>query len=500
VPGLVYALGVLRERWWVVLLCAIVALIAAAVYVERQPKEYQATAKLLFTTNSLPSQVAGVQSNQSLDPEGDKATDVQLVTTTTVAELVIKKLDLHATPNELLSSISASNPENDYVVDVSATERHPKLAAEIANAFVEEFVVYSQQQNQAQLISGEKLINQHYGELPANDTTDRANLRGLFQKLLLLQAVETADAQVVDVATTPTSPSSPKKTETGAVALVAGLLLGVGLAFLLNLIDRRVKELEDFEELYELSALSSIPPISRRSNSQEREIALEAFRILSNGLALLTDAGRVRTVVVTSAVSGEGKTTIALGLARAAAVSGKRVILVEADLRRPSLEAKLGTDRSSTGLTSVLQEGADPIAALRPVAGSPGLEVLFCGTPPSTEANLMQADSLPGVFARLTAHADLLVVDSAPLLPVVDTRVLLDRVPVDATVIVARAGVTTRDQIRRVRAVFDQHHIGSVGLVVNALSSVSSYYYADDESTPSGRDGAAAGAPTDFVA
>src|SRR5271154_3781631 len=108
-PGLVQALHVLRERWWLILACGLVALAAAIVYVEGKPDQYTATASLQFTTSSIPSQVAGVSSGQSLDAEGEKSTDVQLVSTTPVAAAVIEALKLKTTPSELLGQVSASD-------------------------------------------------------------------------------------------------------------------------------------------------------------------------------------------------------------------------------------------------------------------------------------------------------------------------------------------------------------------------------------------------------
>jgi polysaccharide biosynthesis transport protein len=479
VPGLVRVLKVLRERWWVVLLCPIVALAVAVVYVERQPKQYTAVAKLQFSNNSLPSQVAGVSGSQSVDPEGEKATNVELVTTPPVAELVVKSLKLKMTSGELLEQVSASNPQNDYIVDISVTDSDPGQAATIANAFARQYVVYSEAQNINQLVKGEQLITRKIEQLPSTDTVDRANLLGLYQKLLLLQSVQSGNAQVVSTAAIPGSPSSPKKKSTAIIALVLGLLLGIGLAFVLDLIDRRVKSWEEFEELYGIPALASIPRLPRRPRSaRDLEIALEPFRILNNGLSLLPHAGSIDTVVVTSAIAGEGKTSVALGLARAAAYSEREVILVEADLRRPSLEQRLDLPKSPHGLTSALHNGVNPMELLRePIPDLQGyFRLLSSGPIPLNATNLMASKRLIEIFETLASHADLVVIDSAPLLPVADTRVLLDGTNFDACLVVGRAGVTTRDQVHRARLVVERLHLKSVGLVVNTLDEMTDGY------------------------
>jgi capsular exopolysaccharide synthesis family protein len=480
---------VLRERWWVVLICAIVSLGVALLYLHRQPKQYTATAKLEFTASSIPSQVAGVPQNQSADPEGEKATNLQLVTATPVAALVVKALKLSTTPAALLEEITASNPNNDYIVDVAALDRSPEQAAAIANQFAQQYVVYSQQQNEAQLIKGEQLINQKLTQLPTSDTADRANLRVLYQKLLLLQAVQSGNAKVVGTASVPASPSSPKTKSTAVIALVVGLLLGAGLSFLLNAIDRRIKSLEEFEEIYKLPAMASVPQLPRRMHSDwARDLALEPFRILRNSLALVEREGTVKTVLVTSAVASEGKTTVALGLARACALAGQQVILVDADLRRPNLGPRLeSAEASRGGLSSSLLDEEDPLELLSaPTQEVDRLRVLTSGPIPLHASDLLRSERLAGVFARLASDADLLVIDSAPLLPVADTRTLLDELEVDICLIVGRLGTTTRDQARRTRLVLDQRKLANIGLVVDELTATGGAYYGDDRSVTAG--------------
>lgn len=482
-PGLVRALQVLRERWMVIVLCALVSLVVAVAYAEHKPDQYTATASLQFTTNSLPSQVAGVGSGQSLDPEGEKNTNVQLVTTTPVAESVIEALKLKIAPTELLGEVSASDPQNDYVVDIEVTNEKPQLAANIANAFAQQYVAYSQRQNEEQLVKGQQLIARRAAQLPSGDSTDRANLNALSQKLLLLQAVATANARVANVASVPQSPSSPNRKATAVVAVIFGLLLGVGLAFLLNLLNTRARSWEEIEELYGVRSLAGIPQRRRAGTARDREIELEPFRMLRNGLSLLAPDGAVRTVLVTSAVSGEGKTTVAIGLAQAAAQAGADVVLVEADLRRPSFSQRLRVDGSAPGLVDALFEGEDPLGLLQsPFPDLPRLQVLSAGRVPPDASNRLRPYELTRAFESLRTHAALVVIDTAPLLPVVDTRILLDQLALDAQLIVARMGVTKREDIRSARSLLEDRGLRrNVGLVVNALPArLRNYYYGED--------------------
>ncbi len=478
-PGLVQALGVLRERWWLIVGCALIALVAAVAYVESKPNQYTATSSLLFTTNSIPSQVAGVSSGQSLDTEGEKNTDVQLVTTTPVAQAVIGALKLKTSPSELLDEVSASDPQNDYIVDVSVTDENPRRAASIANAFAQQFVAYSQKQNEEQLIKGQQLIAAKAAALPAGDSADRANLQALSQKLLLLQAVATANAKVASTAAVPGSPSSPNRRATALVALIFGLLLGVGLTFLFNALNTRVHSWEEFEKLYGIRALAGIPVRGRAQTAAERDAELEPFRILYNSLSLLSP-DEVKTVLVTSAVPGEGKTTVALGLARAAAQAGAEVILVEADLRRPTFAQRIRVDGRAPGLAQALFDGADPIELLQtPFADLPLLKVLAAGQVPADAPNMLRPYELTRTFEALAGATGVVVVDSAPLLPVADTRVLLDELDIDGQLMVARLGLTEREDVRSASALLEHRGLRrSSGLVLNAIPArTGSYHY-----------------------
>jgi len=486
-PGFVRAFSTLRERWWVIAICVVVCAVVALVYVKHQPKQYTATAKLQFSNSSVPSQVAGVPQQQAVDPEGEKATYLQLVTTMPVAELVVSDLKLKESPAQLLSEVSASNPSNDYIIDVSATSSSPKRAAEIANAFAQQYTVYSQNQNEAQLVKGEELINKKLAELPASDTADAANLHALYQKLLLLQAVQTSNAHVINTASPPSSPSSPKVKDTVLIALIVGLLIGVGLVFVIDALDRRVKSLDALEALYDLPAIATVPRLPRTPRTdRQREIATEPFRILQNALPLAAGSASVKTVLVTSAVSGEGKTTVALGLARAVADTGSRVILVEADLRHPSLSGRLGLNyEGRAGLAAALLGGQDPVDLLTNSPDDPkNLKVLTVGQTSSHAVDLLSSSHLAEAFARLASDADLVVIDSAPLLPVADTRTLLDRIEIDICLMVGRVATTTKDQIRRARAVLSQRHPLNVALVVDDITDTpGGYYYGDGNAT-----------------
>lgn len=493
VPGLVRAVRVLRDRWWIVLVSAVVCPAVALAFALTGTKEYSATANLLFQDNTLPEQVGGSSGPQDVDPEATKATRVQLVTTGDVADRVAKALKLNISTADAQALVEAAPVNGANIIGVTATDTSPAQAANIANVWAEQFVEYSKTSAQSDVKAGEDLLRQRIAQLPAGDSADRTSLNAALGRLVLLEAVQTGDARLIGKASVPTGPSSPKPKRDAIIGLAFGLLLGIGLAFLFNQFDRRIKAIEDFEKLYGFPALTSIPLQNRVPTSQrDRQAALEPFRILRNALGLLGGGREVRVVMVSSAVAGEGKSTVSAGLARAIALSGQRVVLVEADLRRPTFHQQFNLGQDTRGLTSALVGGVPARELLRPVLpGLRTLTILPSGPVPPNAAELLRSPEMGALLVELTAEADVVVLDAPPLLPVADSQILLDHPQVDACIIVGQAYRTTRDEVRRTRAIIDRHRLRSFGLVVNGVRELDigyDYYGASDDShlPPSG--------------
>ncbi len=242
-------------------------------------------------------------------------------------------------------------------------------------------------------------------------------------------------------------------------------MLGLALVFLVDLFDRRIKSVDDFETIYRLRSMSSIPQrLTEAATNRDRQAALEPFRILRNSLAYISVKPDIKIVMVTSAVPGEGKSTVSTGLARAAALAGQRVILVECDLRRPTFHQQFDLGGDPRGLTTALIGGVPVSELVRPVhSGLRALTVLPSGPTPPNAAEVFLSAEMRGVLRELSQLADLVVLDCPPLLPVADSHVLLDNPQVDACIVVGRAYHTTRDEARRARAVLDQHPLQSPG-------------------------------------
>ncbi len=488
--ALVVAARVLRERWWIVAASVAICLTISLGLSLASTKEYSATSRLLVgqATTDLTALIDS-GSVRTLDPQRVQGTALKLVTSTEVAGRVKESLKLPDDPEVLAEQVSPEAEADTDLISVTATDPDPERAQALANAFAREYVAYRTASDRQRLAEGERLLNRQISSLAADDITQRAQLSQALQKITALRVVSTGDAEVVDRASLPGSPTSPKPRRDAILGLMFGLAIGIGVTFMIDLFDRRVKSIEDFEDQYGFRALTSIPLRPRDPTTQrDRQAALEPFRILRNGLGLLGGPGEVRVILVSSAVPSEGKSTVAAGLSRAIALSGQSVALVEVDLRRPTFHQQFDLGGDPRGLTSALVGGIPVRDLLRPVLpGLRTLQVLPSGPLPPNSAELLRSPEMGSLLSELSAEVDVVILDAPPLLPVADSQVLLDHPQVDACLIVARAYQTTRDEVRRTRAVLDRHRLRNLGLVVNGIRGLDSGYDYYGSSEPDGQ-------------
>ena len=293
--------------------------------------------------------------------------------------------------------------------------------------------------------------------------------------LVLLESVQTGNAEVIDAATVPTSASSPTPVRDAVLALIFGLVLGVGLAVLLNLLDRRVKTVAGFEQRYGLRALAAIPQRLFGEIQNDGSVA-EPFLILRSAVDYRSSWDAITVILVTSAGSGEGKTTVAVNLARSLALGGQQVALVEADLRRPSLDRFIDMGPVGPGLSTALAMDTPVVSDLVTDPVAPTLRVLPCGPRPPNPAELVRRRRMGEIIDYLSSSNDVVIIDSPPLLPVADTQSLLNLVQIDTVLVVARAFRTTRQEVTQARAILKRHEVEPLGLVVCGVRERLDYY------------------------
>ncbi len=471
VSALITTLRVVRERWWLVLATILVGVAVAFAASMHSAKQYAATATLLVRPSNLPALIAPTQA-QAQDATAlahIQSDDVSLVTSSEVAAEAKKLLGSSASIADLQSQVTATAQATNDLIDIQATDSSPTRAAAVANAFATSVTAYLTNAAQAQLVAGETKLQQELAALPPSAPGRSAVEQGLKQ-VTALQAVTNGGASVVEAAQTPGSPSSPSVKRDAIVGGVAGLVIGLIIVFLLDLLDRRIKTEEAIERLYGLSALAAIPLRRRhRPGARSSQSELEPFRILRDGLGHVSLKQDMRVVIVTSAVSAEGKTRVASGLARAMASAGKKVVLIESDVHRPAVRREFGLPIQGAGLMNVLVEGGAPDALTQRVANIPYLSILPSGPFTPNSAELLRLPAMTDLIDDLIDIYDFVIIDGAPLLPVADAQVLLHNPLIDVVLLVARPYLTTREHIRLTLSVIKRHPEKGVGLAINGV-------------------------------
>jgi len=384
------------------------------------------------------------------------------------------------------------------VIDVSATSTSPLLAAAIANTYANQFVKEQQSTNRRFFKSALALVNKQLAALtPAQQVgTDGLDLQERAHTLNLLAELGYNNAQIAEEAVVPTSPSSPRTRRNTVLGAVLGLLLGLIVAFVLERFDRRIRGPEELEAVYRLPMLGVVPTSAALSGKRTAlpPAEAEAFSLIRAHLRFFNVDRDLRTVVIASPAPGDGKTTVARHLAEAAARLGSRVLLLEADLRRPTLAQQLDIE-SGPGLADVLI-GAIPIGEATqsidlqtpPSEGTSGhtLDVLAADAVlPPNPGELLESRAMDAVLEQAKSAYDLVVIDTPPLTAVSDAFSLLTKV--DGVVIVGRVGHSRRDVAEQLHQVLSSSGAPLLGVIANDSKSggPGSYTYASDSQSSS---------------
>src|SRR6478672_79541 len=340
-----------------------------------------------------------------------------------------------------------------------------------------------------------------YSFLKRDFETNRTLYEGLLQKLKeagVTAGLRSNNIRQVDIARTPASPTEPNIPRNLGFAFVLGLTRGLGLAFLLEGIDNTVRTPEQAQAISGLPSLGMIPfgaknssesnskrgllvagakePVELVTQSRPQSQMAESYRALRTSLLLTSVGAPPKTILITSALPREGKTTTSINTAVVLAQKGTRVLLVDADLRRPSIHKTLGLG-PRIGLSNVLTGGATLQQATIRSSVLPNLYILPAGTPPPNPAELMASSQMFDLLAELREQYDHVVVDTPPTLSVTDAVVLSTRA--DAVVLVIRSAQTTKPALRRARDILAPVNARVSGGLLNAvdLNSADYYYY-----------------------
>lgn len=509
-----------RARWWLIVLITLVCALASyGVSTRILTKQY--TASATFEVNLPATQLNNP--NAAITPQ-QVATDAQLATSYPVAQRTIAGLHLQTvlTPDGLIgkTSCAASDTAQTFTCSITYTNRATALALMNELAQVVIAVNYDNQTKQLQ-----PLLKRIQGQIaatkadlqtaqielgsPGADTavltsrinSDNQTLSTLQQRQLELQqtlASQLNSIILINPAQAPLGPTSPRPLVNTLLAALAGLMIAVGGILLADYLDDSPRSPEHLSSEMGAPIFASLPRVTRRKGQLPETVtsphsdAAEAYRILRTSIRFANVDTPIRALLVTSSNVGEGKTTTAANLAVTFAQAGVRVVLVDADLRRPTVHEAFDLD-NTVGLTTVLYSQRDMqwSEVLRP-GPVPRLHILTAGPLPPNPAELLSSRRMHRVMEHLRANAELVIVDSPPLLHVADPVVLA--LMTDAVVLVTDVERSSLHAMQRAKEALASVGVAIAGIVLNKVPrGRSEYYYYAGGYRPEPGDGADTG-------
>lgn len=452
---------VLQKNWLLIVLMVLVAVSASAAYSMVQTPRFSASAKVFVSTSSGQS-VSDLAQGNSFTVQRVK-TYSDLATTPIVLLPVIAKLNLNTSADALAKNVSVAAALDTTIIEITAFSDDPVTAADIANAVSDS------------LASAVQDI-----EKPAGEDA--------------VSPVQLTRVKQADVSSSPVSPNVPLNLALGALL---GLILGVAIAVVRQLLDNRIRNQRDIELITEAPIIGGIsfdPKASERPlivQADPRSPRAESFRALRTNLSFLNVGDHGRTFVITSSVESEGKSTTAANLAISLADSGARVLLVDADLRRPKVAHYMGIE-GAVGLTDVLIGRAELLDVVQPW-GRGSLFVLPAGKIPPNPSELLGSRAMLDLISLFAREFDAVIFDAPPLLPVTDAAVLAKSV--GGAIVVVAAGKTHRAQLRGALVALENVGAPVSGIVLTMLPTRGpdaygygrygySYGYASEDSEP----------------
>jgi len=490
-PDLRTYLRILNRRKITVAATVLVLVALAIAYTVVKRPLYTASAQVLVPQQSATS-VLNPQTNQqasTLNLQRNLSDDQQLAEGAAVAQRVQHTLGYKAK-----ATVTASSTAD--VLSFSAINASAARAAMIANTYAKAYIAEQRATTAAEYAGQVSALQGSIARLRARIATetgtskvaDRQSVSTLTQSLQDLQAAGnlagTTSGTVIDVARPPSSPSTPKKVRDGLLALLVGLVLGVGLAFVFDRLDDTVKSFDDIEEFSGgLPVLGTIPRVEGWRRKGQTHLAIkedatsaasEAYRTLRTAVQFLSLDEPKRVIGLTSAVPDEGKTTTVANLALSFARAGQRVIVVSFDFRKPKLHTFFGVSNEA-GVTSVLLGRHSLKDAIQSVEGEQRLRVLPSGPVPPNPAEILALNHVVELVDALSPLADIVLIDCPPVLPVTDT-LLVSRL-VDGLLVLTKAGGTKKPDLRRMVELLNQVRAPILGMIINSVPRRGGYAY-----------------------
>lgn len=478
--GLVTA-AVLR-RWWLVVILAIIGAVAAYGLARREGKTYTATAALLFRDPGVDQKLFGSSANVSdQDPDRTAATNIKLITLPEVSTATAKRIGLSY--GEVQSAISVASAGASDIVNVTAKTNDPNKSARIATNYVKAFIALRQSSDRATVKDAATLLTRQINALSRagrGNSAQADQLRNRRDELNIIASLQTGDAELAQAAKVPGAPSGPKKKTDTAIGLILGLIIGIVAATVAFVVDRKLRRTEEIADAFDLPVIGTVPRDRALRDSSgtawlSRHGVVEDFRSLRANLRYYGIDEALTSLLIASAADGEGKSTIALGLAanasRSGGASGARVLLIECDLRHPVLAERLGFVGPLPGLAQLLTGTASHSEVVRPYALPDGssFDVVTAGDAAPNAAELLDSRQMGDFLEEMKAEYDLVLLDAPAIGVVSDAIPLATRV--SGVLFVTRLRRTNLPDARDALSRLERVNARVLGVVVNGAQS-----------------------------
>lgn len=499
------------QRWlWVIIAGSLLVGIVVYVININTPPTYRATTRLLI------DQAPGSGTNdyaQVLFEQRLATTYVQIIESYPVFQETIQQLNLPFTANQLAGRVTVSTPEDTQIIIISVVDTDPVRAAQIADTVGQVFTTQNEERQTARYAASIVVWEERKDEIQAElqDLEQRISALGTaespeaaaelsvletnrreaqirytdafnnLEQLRIEEAKSSDNLLVFEPAQIPTASFAPRVLTNTLLGLVVGGLVALGIVFLIEYLDDTVKSPEQVLEATNLSTLGAIASIKIADSASRlvtfnnpRAPVSEAYRVLRTNLGFAAIDGELHSIIVTSPSPSEGKSTTSANLAVVMAQTGKQVIIVDSDLRRPTQHKIFGVSNNQ-GLTTALLDTETPLEHHIQESIVPNLRVLTSGPIPPNPAELLNSHRMEFVLNELEKVADFVIFDTPPAMTVADASILSAQV--DGSVLVTEAGHTRRQALGQAAESLQKSGGHLLGIVLNQIRPTRSGYY-----------------------
>ncbi|MBA3374996.1 MAG: P-loop NTPase [Actinobacteria bacterium] len=507
--------AVFARRKWLFLLVVLAVPVAAVLVSLQRESLYEAKAQVLLSEQDLAGALSGAQGPLALDPDRVVSTQARIARTPDLARLVLRSAGVGSkTADELLETSDVSPVGSTNVLEFRVVDPLPVAAERLATAYAQQFVLYTRAIETAAIERARKGVVAEMSRLErqgASDSALYARLAEEAQTLRTMAALQTSRAQLLRRAEQ-AEKVEPRPARAAAYGFFVAVLLGIGFVVLLEALDTRVRSESDVADALGIPLLGRLsePPKRLRGNVELAVIEepdgadAESFRILRTNIEYANSKLGAELIMLTSAVRGEGKSTTAANIAASFARLGRRVVLVDLDLRRPSVHRRFGLS-GTLGVSDVVlgRVALDQVLVRVPIASRRGkspkrpfgrwatnsvadggtlskaatttamLEVLPAGATPTDVGEFVGARGVADLLLALRERADIVFVDAPPVLEVSDPMTLMTHM--DALVAIARLGVVRHPMLRELRRLLDASSISALGVVITGADTTDGY-------------------------